>query len=348
MKTFLLFIFLMGLNLNIYGQSIGENSIREIGFLKDHPKKMKLALLLWATKQDPTNEKDIYLQLKLEDENNNKVDSRIFNKLNNGKNFKTKNPYFPRYKEALKTAIKDYPILKQPLEKRKIYFDKINLTLKKEKWIQFFNQKRITNWFLNLENPISSESKEVCALKFIDSKETKYLLKTFKGQEEAKRKGWFVTHKYKCGTCSSLKDLAVYMAKPDLTEPVRYCTKKMGLRRIKNCLVHKVGFTERCSESWAYNADHTKKRCIGVCIKDYGLINIITNNMQGSNVDQKGKLRPCIACDEYRSGPGFKYAAARTRRWSGLVSAIKRGADEVYPINHFQYFKKTADWKWFD
>jgi len=338
MKPVILLILWLSMHLNVYGQSIGEHSIKDIEFLKKNPKKMKLAFFLWATEQDPANEKEIYLQLKLEEENN-KVN---LIKFKNGKNFKTRNPYFPRYKESLKTAFKNYPILKEPLEKRKIHFEK------RKNSIQFYNQKRITDWFLNLENPSRSESKKVCALKFKDSKEKKYHLRTFKSQEEAKRKGWTVTHKYKCGTCSSLKDLAVYMAKPDLTDPVRYCTKKLGLGRIKNCLVQKVGFTERCSESWAYNADHTKKRCIGVCIKDYGLINIITNNMQGSNVDQKGKLRPCIACDEYRSGPGFKYAAARTRRWSGLVSAIKRGAGEVYRVNHFKYFKKTASWKWFD
>ena len=40
--------------------------------------------------------------------------------------------------------------------------------------------------------------------------------------------------------------------------------------------------------------------------------------MQGSNVDKDGNLKPCIACDEYKSGPGFKYTAARTRRWSPL------------------------------
>ncbi|MBG09184.1 MAG: hypothetical protein CME68_10530 [Halobacteriovoraceae bacterium] len=324
-----------------YAQKIGEHPIKGIKFLKSNPKKMELTKLLWKT--EPVNEDEVYNQLGLEKENkgNFKLKGRLT--LRNGIGFKTRNPYFPRYSMDHKKGYQRFPGLKKPIKKRKIEFE-----VKKKKIIKFYNQGIITSWFLNLEKKGSVESKEVCAIKFTNSSETKYKLKTFKNSDEAKKGGWFITHKYKCGTCSTLKDLAVYMAKPDLTDPVRFCTKKPTLRMIKSCLMNKVGFTERCSESWTYNADHTKKRCMGICMKDYGLVNILTNNMQGSNVDKDGNLKPCIACDEYRSGPGFKYAAARTRRWSGLVSAIKRGSDEIYKVNHFKYFKKTKNWKWFD
>ena len=92
------------------------------------------------------------------------------------------------------------------------------------------NQEQITSWFLNLEKSGSDESREVCAIKFIDNSDKKYKLKTFKNADEARKSGWLITHKYKCGTCSSLKDLAVYMAKSDLTDPVRFCTKKPTLK----------------------------------------------------------------------------------------------------------------------
>ena len=339
MKAFLLIVFFLSVG-TIQAQKIGEHPIRSIKFLKKNPKKMELAELLWKT--SPVNEDKIYKKLGLEKENkgNLKLMGRLT--LRNGIGFKTRNPYFPRYSLGYQKGMKAFPGLKEPIKKRKIEFEV------KRKKIKFYNQGQITSWFLNLEKRGSSESLEVCAIKFKDSSETHYQLRTFPSSKAAQKEGWFITHKYKCGTCSSLKDLAVYMAKPDLTDPVRFCTKKPTLKMIKSCLMNKVGFTERCSESWTYNADHTKKRCMGICMKDYGLINILTNNMQGSNVDKDGNLKPCIACDEYRSGPGFKYAAARTRRWSGLVSAIKRGSDEVYKINHFKYFKKTSNWKWFD
>ena len=58
-----------------------------------------------------------------------------------------------------------------------------------------------------------------------------------------------------------------------------------------------MGFSEYCAETRAYNGEHTKRRCIGICLKDYGLINIMTNGMDKSNVDKDGNLKPRIACD---------------------------------------------------
>ena len=53
--------------------------------------------------------------------------------------------------------------------------------------------------------------------------------------------GYIITHRYKCGTCSSLKDLAIYIAMPDLTDPVRNCSKKLTLNMTKKCLMKDVG-----------------------------------------------------------------------------------------------------------
>jgi len=52
----------------------------------------------------------------------------------------------------------------------------------------------------------------------------------------------------------------------------------------------------------------------------------------------------CLACDEAHSGPIFKEFAGRTRRRSGLSSAIARpcldarGEPAVYPVEHY-YFR---------
>ena len=312
---------------------IGKEKIGSISILKKSPKKMKLVKKLWKT--NLKNEEEVYNGLGLGKENVGKNNFMGRLKFVNGVGFNTKNPYFPRYMEKYKIISK----LKYPLPKRELEYE-IN---KRKKTITYYNQERITKWFSNIK-----QDESVCAFKFLGSGEKNYKLKSFKNSKEAKREGYTITHRYKCGTCSSLKDLAVYIAKPDLTDPVRTCTKKFTLNLIKNCLMENVGFTEYCAETWAYNGDHTKKRCIGICIKDYGLINLITNNMDRANVDKDGNLKPCIACDEYRSGPGFKYTAARTRRWSGLKSAIQREKGEIYKINHFQYFRETKSLKWFD
>ena len=312
---------------------IGGLQIEDIPFLKKNPKKMKLVKKLWKT--NLKNATKVYKELKLEKENKGKFNFLGRLKYVNGVGFKTKNPYFPRYVEKYQTLSK----LKYPLPKVKLEYE----LDQDKKTITYYNQEIITKWFSNLKS-----DKSVCAFKFLKSDERDYKLKSFKNAKEAKKAGYIITHRYKCGTCSSLKDLAIYIAMPDLTDPVRNCSKKLTLNMTKKCLMKDVGFSEHCVESWAYNGDHTKKRCIGTCIKQYGLINLITNNMQGSNVDKDGNLKPCIACDEYKSGPGFKYTAARTRRWSGLKSAIPRSKDEIFHVNHFKYFKEMKSWKWFD
>ena len=329
---FLIFFFFSHLSVKAESK-IGRLKIDSIPFLKKNPKKMELVKKLLKT--NLKNGHTIYKELKLDQENKGTFNLMGRLKYVNGVGFKTKNPYFPRYVERYKTLNN----LKYPLPKNILEYE----LDKKRKTIRYYNQEVITKWFSNLKSDNS-----VCAFKFLGNNERDYKLKSFKNIKEAKMAGYKVTHRYKCGTCSSLKDLAIYIAMPDLTDPVRNCSKKLTLNMTKKCLMRDVGFSEYCLESWTYNGDHTKKRCIGTCIKQYGLINLITNNMQGANVDKDGKLKPCIACDEFKSGPGFKYTAARTRRWSGLKSAIPRSKDEIFQVNHFENFQEMKNWKWFD
>ena len=48
-------------------------------------------------------------------------------------------------------------------------------------------------------------------------------------------------------------------------------------------------------------------------------------------------LNSCLACDEKISGPIFKKVAARTRRDSGLTSAIWRPLSSIAEITHYYY-----------
>ncbi|MDC0253568.1 hypothetical protein OAK75_01630 [Bacteriovoracales bacterium] len=310
---------------------IGEHDLESIAYLKKNPKKMKLVKLLLAS--DLKNGQRVYDNLKLNKENTGNNDYIGLFRFGNGVGFKTKNPYLPKYIENYDSLGK----LNFPLPKNKLSYEHDE----ENKTITYFNQRQITEWYSKRKSDQS-----VCAVKFTDDTEKSYSLKTFKNNYEAESEGYIVTHKTKCGTCSSLKDLAVYIAKPDLTSPVRFCAMKLTLGLVKNCIANKVGFTEYCAETWAYNAYHTRLRCIGICIKDYGLKNIILRNIKGSIMDKNGELRPCIACDEYRSGPGFKYAAGRTRRESGLKSRIVRKKEEIHKVNHFKYFKQTKSLEW--
>ena len=180
---------------------------------------------------------------------------------------------------------------------------------------------------------------QVCALRFSGTDKLDYQLKNFESPEGAASSGFILTHYGRCGSCSTLQDLSVFLAMPDLTTPARQCARRFGLARKKQCFEEKIGFTAYCSESWAYNARHTKKACKSTCIADYGLLNLLFHRYPGENVSDDGQLRPCLQCDEEQSGPGFKYSAGRTRRNSGIESAISRSESEIYPVDHTAYFQ---------
>ncbi|MCY4647931.1 MAG: hypothetical protein OXE73_13775 [Gammaproteobacteria bacterium] len=85
--------------------------------------------------------------------------------------------------------------------------------------------------------------------------------------------------------------------------------------------MEEIGLSERCAETWTYNVLHTRRHCAWARIGHHGLWNVLTNDMDGANAEEAGNLNPCLACGEHTSGPGFRYAAGRTRRSSGLMSA---------------------------
>ena len=103
--------------------------------------------------------------------------------------------------------------------------------------------------------------------------------------------------------------------------------------------MEEIGFQEPCAENWAYNALHTRRHCAVTFVRHYGLWNVLTNDMDDAHTDEDGNLNPCLACDEFTSGPGFQYAAGRTRRASGLTSAIDRPSEDMYPVDHRLYFE---------
>jgi len=166
---------------------------------------------------------------------------------------------------------------------------------------------------------------EVCAVKFLPPENIKYELHTYANEEAARNDSAIVTHKGACGLCSSLHDLVVYVGTPDLTTPVQRCALKSLISEAWSlkCL-HDIGFSQPCADIWFFNARHTRTRCLSICMR---LISAPNNLPDGS-------LNRCILCDEEMSGPHFKKGSARTRRNSGIFSAITRPGPAIYELVH--------------
>ncbi|MCE2406450.1 MAG: hypothetical protein J4G19_02960 [Pseudomonadales bacterium] len=240
--------------------------------------------------------------------------------------FITADPYKPRFQVAFE-SIEDLEY-HLPRNARSYELD-IGKGL-----FNFYGQEPVLVWYSSLP-----QNTEVCAIRFSDDQRRDYELRTFSSREEALAKDFVITHRYHCGTCSSLRNLAVYLAKPDLTTPARSCGRKLTKSSVKRCLMQTIGFERHCAETWTYNVLHTRRQCMTTCLRHYGLWNVLKNNMSQAHVDENGSLNPCLACDEYTSGPGFQYAAGRTRRASGITSAIERAEADIYQVDHGLYFQ---------
>ena len=235
-------------------------------------------------------------------------------------------PYEPRYRESYSSISElRYPL---PANARSYELDEVKATF------LFYGQEPVLRWHSSL-----GSNTEVCAVQFVDPERMDYRLRTFPDHKSALTEGYVVTHRYHCGTCSSLRDLAVYMAKPDLTKPARTCARKLTADGIKKCLMGKIGFAEPCAETWTYNVLHTRRQCMKICIDHYGFWNVLTNNMNDAHADKRGNLNPCLTCDEHASGPGFQYAAGtNAEEFRPALHYLPVGGGNL-PVEHRLYFE---------
>ena len=168
-----------------------------------------------------------------------------------------------------------------------------------------------------------------------------YVLRTYPSELEAEAAGAMITHRGECGACSSLQNLAIYIANPDLTEPVRKCGISGLLDRDLSRLacIASLGFDLPCAQAWDFTTQRTASACVTVCGKN--ALSDANHNLQYECGEDEFEpndaklLNDCLACDELFSGDVFKVAAGRSRRRSGLPSAICRPCDAVYPVEHF-------------
>jgi hypothetical protein len=153
-----------------------------------------------------------------------------------------------------------------------------------------------------------------------------YRLATYDDAAAAEAAGAKVSHEGACGLCSTLKDLAVYMRHPDLTDPVRWCGMlgmTQGDEEMTACLLE-LGFTVPCAAIWAFNTKHTASKCQAICL----------DLLEAPYHEEDGGLNACLQCDEDESGAVFKAVAGRTRRNTGLPSSMCRPCDEVLAVVH--------------
>lgn len=164
---------------------------------------------------------------------------------------------------------------------------------------------------------------QVCAFVRGPGTAKTYTLQTFDGVAAATAVRAKVTHADACGVCSSLKNLAVYMRHPDLTDPVRQCGFEADKAASIACL-QALGFELQCAQIWYYNTQHTRAKCLAVCLAA----------LDAPYHNPDGTLNDCLVCDEVESGPVFKAVAGRTRRNTGLPSSMCRPCSEVVPLVH--------------
>ncbi len=169
------------------------------------------------------------------------------------------------------------------------------------------------------------EEGAVCAVLVTDAALRTYHLETYPSATDAESAGATVTHGDACGLCSTLQDLAVYAETLDLTDPVRAC----GIANLDDheglvACIEALGFSLPCAQVWAYNTEHTRDVCLDVCLELLGK----------PYHEENGDLNACLRCDEEESGAVFKAVAGRTRRNTGIASAMCRPCDEVYRLEH--------------
>ena len=168
-----------------------------------------------------------------------------------------------------------------------------------------------------------------------------YKLKTYESEESAVDEGAMVTHKGECGACSSLRNLAIYIANPDLTDPVRACSLSGLFDRDLSRLacIASLGFDLPCAQAWDLTSASAQSKCLQVCGRRDTRRGYHNKPYECDDLaftpNDLNLLNDCLACDEVFNGAGFRAAAGRSRRGSGLPSAICRPCDGVYPVEHF-------------
>lgn len=174
--------------------------------------------------------------------------------------------------------------------------------------------------------PAPARVEGVCAVHVVDEGAKTYRLVTHATQAEATAAGGRVTHLDPCGACSTLADLAVFGREADLGRRVQDCgvkTVAAGLEANITCL-QELGFTPACARIWGYSTRFTRGKCLGTC---FTLLDAPYHLADGG-------VNECLACDEREGASTLRAAAGRTRRNTGVPSAVCLPCGSVARVAH--------------
>jgi len=176
--------------------------------------------------------------------------------------------------------------------------------------------------------PQTGNDKSVCVATYSDDSCGSYKLTTMTHEafDLLPSSRSIVTHTGACGVCSTMQDLAVYASIFDMTSAGKKCgVKTMISESWGTSCFEDLGFTTPCAKIWMLDAKYDTKGCKWICIKQL---------FKAYNLPPDCRLNECLQCDEDVAGPLFKKFAGRTRRRSGLESAIARPCASVAEIQH--------------
>lgn len=177
----------------------------------------------------------------------------------------------------------------------------------------------------------SSTDESVCALHYSDTTTCdEYHMVTYETVVAAEEAGGAVTHLGNCGACSTTQDLAVYLRHSDLTSLANGCGRSGLVKSYEDglkCFLN-LGFTYPCAKIWMDNTRNTAQECGRTCF----MSDVFNRELNGP--PPKCELNECLQCDEEKSGAAFQRFAGRTRRGSGILSAIARSCDDIVHLKH--------------
>jgi len=123
---------------------------------------------------------------------------------------------------------------------------------------------------------------------------------------------------------SVFSDLAVGAVKIGMLSQVSVIeTVAAGLEANITCL-QELGFTPACARIWGYSTRFTRGKCLGTC---FTLLDAPYHLADGG-------VNECLACDEREGAATLRAAAGRTRRNTGVPSAVCLPCGSVARVAH--------------
>ncbi len=143
----------------------------------------------------------------------------------------------------------------------------------------------------------------------------------------------------------------------NLTVPTRMCGALgwLSTSAEMSCL-KMLGFSHECATIWAWNILNTRSKSVQLlfffpmlsCARTLFVSRCLEKCLWSwwrgeANNKPDGSLNDCLQCDEDKSGPNFKYFSGRTRRNSGIPSAIWRPPWQISNITHCYWYGPLED-----